>query len=222
MLDSADHILEWKSAGYAVEVITVFTSFSTNKISPFVRKFLLESGFATPADMEKGRKEEDNKAMKMLGVGWQHWDFIDAAFRETAVGAVYPTEKELFSGKISAADRNLEADLENRLKHFSEADLILLPLGLGKHIDHALVRRVGEKAFAKNLIGYYADFPYALKLKNWTFRIIKQTLFLNKSIKTMSATKRNILHLYSSQMPSLFKSDPNYPEIILIPKSASI
>ncbi len=106
------------------------------------------------------RKEEDRSACVFLGADWQHGDLPDCIYRGDAAGEyLYLSEEDLF-GTPSLA----EAPLIENLARLFEASLppaarIVVPLTLGNHVDHQVVRQAAEAADLP--LWYYADYPYA-------------------------------------------------------------
>jgi hypothetical protein len=106
--------------------------------------------------------------------------FADALFRRRAnrggksanmVGCVlpeavhrYPTYRfDIALGRVARGDRALVAALEVKLAQLildSSAEIIFYPIGVGRHVDHLIVRSLGTPY--PNHVVYYADFPYNL------------------------------------------------------------
>lgn len=214
VLSCSDHIMDWRKKAQVL-VVTIFTRFG-NKSSIFRHNNRLsESGFSSPQEQEEKRKKEDELAITKLKVDFLHLDFVDAGYRTFREKPLYPGSS-LFSGKVSHNDGLLAPKLEKALKPFKEFDRVVIPLGVGGHIDHVLTRKAARKIFDKNQTIYYVDYPYALKLRNWSLAGVLKLISKRKSIKPMSDKKREILEIYASQIPLLFsKKISNYPEIIL-------
>jgi len=84
------------------------------------------------------RKEEDRKALKVLGVKGVCLDVVDAKFR---------------TGEVSAEE--IEKKIRSRVGVAGEW---CFPLGLGQHVDHVILREVGERWEGR--VFFYEDFPY--------------------------------------------------------------
>ena len=209
-----DHIMDWRKKA-KVLVVTIFTRFG-NKSSILRNNIRLsESGFSSPQEQEKKRKKEDELAITKLKVNFLYLDFVDAGYRTFREKPLYPGSS-LFSGKVSHHEGLLASKLEKALKPFKEFDQVVIPLGVGGHIDHVLIRKAAKKIFDQNKTMYYMDYPYALKLRNWSLAEVLKLISKRKSIKPMSDKKREILEIYSSQIPLLFPQKiSNYPEVIL-------
>lgn len=112
------------------------------------------------------RREEDIEACHLLSVEWKHFGFEDCIYRQ------YPSDNTPLVRKKSDLFHPVkepETILENSLskailENLSPQDQIVLPLEAGGHIDHVLVKTIGDRLSNKKF--YYPDFPYAGKLKS--------------------------------------------------------
>lgn len=213
-LNLSDHVYRWKKAGRTIEIVSVFTSFGRNIISEDAKKYTGIRGGSTVM-FEQHRKNEDKRAMKLLGTGWQHLGFVDGGFRQQNATLIYKNFKSLFSGHISTRDKDVTSRLMNIMKDYINAHSVLIPLGVGNHADHLIVKKAAEKTFPHLKLQYYVEYPYALDLKNWRLTHAFQICLLRKSIAKYSMAKDSVLRCYSSQLPNLFSTTPNYREIVL-------
>lgn len=207
VLSLGEHILKWKKEGKKVTVITVFTRFGDDKKIPeFSEDYLSRSGFGSVKMFEIARIKEDKKVMKDFGVDYQHWDFIDAGFR-----GVYKSREELLSGKINKRDISLIKKIEDKINKMGKVNLLLIPYGVGGHVDHLIVRKAAEKVL-KN-VNYYFDVPYLwqkFEFLKLIWKIIKA-----KSLMNGSEEKRKKLEGYSSQYKLLVKNAWSFMEVIV-------
>jgi len=216
VLDCGEHIFDWKKKKKDISVVTIFARFGSNNTINSIKNRLAETGFSSCQEQERIRKKEDISAMEKLGVSWEHWEFIEGGYRTHRNQLLYPDNRSLFSGIISPHDLTLVQNLEARLVSLKNIDKVVAPLGIGRNADHLIVRKVAEKIFPDKQLSYYIDYPYALLPRNWTLKNFFKLVLKRKSIKPMSDEKRDMMNLYKSQIPLLFKSRiPNYPEIIL-------
>jgi LmbE family N-acetylglucosaminyl deacetylase len=110
------------------------------------------------------RREEDIEACSLLSAEWKHFGFEDCIYRN------YPSNNAPLVRKKADLFRPVkepEAFLEDSLfkvilENLSPEDQIVLPLEAGGHIDHVLVKTIGDRLSNKKY--YYPDFPYAGKL----------------------------------------------------------
>lgn len=210
-----DHVLSWKKAGRQLKIVTIFTKFGQRTQVKLLKKRLVKVGFQDPTRQEEIRKKEDFSAMDALGVAREHMNFVDACYRVNKGSLVYRRYKSVFEGKISHADYKLTEEVKTRLQEFEDFDQVIIPLGIGRHVDHIIARSAAEEIFPRPKISYYIDYPYALKISNWNLPNLIKFLIYRKSVKKMTEKKLKTLYLYKSQMPLLFKGKPSYPEIIL-------
>jgi hypothetical protein len=73
---------------------------------------------------------------------------------------LYASEAAIF-GPIADAEAGLVVQLAGRLAALPAAGRIYLPLGVGGHADHRLLRRAAEAAWRPDFGPYYEEYPYA-------------------------------------------------------------
>lgn len=105
------------------------------------------------------RKKEDEQFFKLCKskVELFYFDFLDAPIRLNI------KEENVCSSYNSTLDESLLNKIEYALLDLTTNDSIILsPLGLGRHIDHLLVRDVAFRLLQSNYkVGFYEDLPYA-------------------------------------------------------------
>ena len=212
-LDLCDHIFKWKAQGSIVKIITVFTSFH-GMISTEAKKNTGIQSSSVKA-FEVRRRSEDKKAMRLLGVRSKHLGFVDGGFRSYNRTLAYHNFRELFSGRVSPLDAKLFEKLKSKIMPFALRERIIIPLGVGRHADHLLVRRAAEAVIPRKKLEYYIDYPYALSFSKWTISQAIMAARMKKSVLPFQPRKEKILSMYASQMPILFPAKMRYPEIVL-------
>lgn len=219
VLSCADHIAAWMHVGHSITIINVFSSYKTDILSPDAKQCLTEFSLKSVQQYESMRKTEDDLALKELGIRKkQNLDLIDGGFRAIGTVPVYPTFSAIFQAGI--IEPNIVSDTAKTLSPYNTFDQIFIPLGLGNHVDHIILRISAETVFDQKRLGYYADAPYLLRRQNWRLHHILSLLTPKISIKFSSPQKTSILRHYSSQLPRLFTKFPlSYPEILVIPKN---
>ena len=125
---------------------------------------------ATTTPVRGGFRDEE--VVGAAGATAVHLGRRDALFRTRrapgALGRVlpelvhrYPTFRfDIARGRVAGAERDLArriAEQVDALAAGSGAEVVLCPLGVGRHVDHVLVRSVGPELGRR--IVYYADFP---------------------------------------------------------------
>ena len=211
--DVCDHITLWKLQGWNIEIVTVFTGFGNGPVSRDARISMGTLSFS-PQQFEAVRKNEDIRAMKELGVPFRHLNFIDACFRVYKGVLIYPDFRTKDLGRIHKQDHRLLVKLEKIMDRFSTADRIYVPMGIGGHVDHIIVRTVAQKVFSPQKLGYYVDFPYALSFKNWRPSHFVTALIRKKSVIQYSERKWSICLNYETQTPMMFSQKPHFPETV--------
>jgi LmbE family N-acetylglucosaminyl deacetylase len=220
VFDCCDHIFAWKRSALHVKIVTVFTAFSTSKLSGWARRHSGISPNESPGEFGDRRVHEDVRAMSALRVSWNHLGFTDAGFRCNKGKPIHPDDRSLFSGALSLHDLTLLTKLKRAIEPFKNENRFVVPLGVGNHVDHILVRKVAEELVSPARIYYYIEYPYAVFFMNWTRNHVAQVMAAKKSVKWMSQAKRRVIRLYASQHHVLSPHwvMPCYPEIILCPK----
>ena len=104
-----------------------------------------------------GRRAEDAAALGVLGVRGEHMGLLDAPFRRGTEwsfrGLVLA---ELKAGDVDAAE--VAAEIGEWVARLGAATVVL-PLGVGEHIDHRVVH--AAHAGISGRVGFYEDRPYA-------------------------------------------------------------
>jgi hypothetical protein len=89
---------------------------------------------------------------------WLDWD--DAARRKRS-------HKDVFASRpLGTRDQRLVANLTGVLQNVVDpSSTLLIPFGLGAHIDHRIAEEAGSSLIAKgfSLIMFYEDLPYAAR-----------------------------------------------------------
>lgn len=116
------------------------------------------SGGATGSRLARIRRKEDRVACGMLGVRWKHFRWHDAAYRRCR------DKKFLYQSSCQDSWENDDKPMVRELiktmhKHLRVEDRVLVPLAIGRHVDHIIVRHVAEQTNHPGLI-YYPDIPY--------------------------------------------------------------
>lgn len=157
--------LIWEQArqGARVEIWTVCAGdVPPGPLSSFARE--LHDRWGTGLQAAAVRRAEDEAAAAILGAGTRHLGLPDCIYRR-APGQpgryLYDSEESLF-----AALHPLEEPLVKQLagllrRELPESVQLVLPLALGNHVDHQLVRRAGQASGLGRW--FYPDFPYVLE-----------------------------------------------------------
>lgn len=124
-----------------------------------------DSAAAAAATMVARRRAEDGPALAGLGVATVYLDLPDAIYRrDPGSGAWLYTGHDGIFGPPAEAEAPVVEALATRLAGLAgviRTTRRLVPLAVGGHVDHQLVRRAAERAWGETAVRYYEDFPYA-------------------------------------------------------------
>lgn len=103
------------------------------------------------------RRAEDHEALALLGARTLHMGLLDAPWRR----GLRIDYSDLVLGELAADDPDaarVVAALHEQIGRLAPSE-VLLPLGVGEHIDHRIVH--AAHAGLAGRVGFYADRPYA-------------------------------------------------------------
>ena len=105
------------------------------------------------------RLAEDRLAASRVDAQTRNFDLLDCIYRQADDGSfLYPGE--LFV-QPHVADEKLVAEIAALINgNLRPGDVLVAPLGVGNHPDHAIVRRAAEQT--GHPLRYYADIPYTI------------------------------------------------------------
>jgi len=137
-------------------VATVFTKSVTDP-QGFALACQLDKGLTGSVDYMELRRGEDIAWSRKIGAEAVHGPFAEAPHRG------YQSAPELF-GQILAGDE-IGAELCDWLRSLTDVvkpDVMLVPLGIGDHVDHQWTRRIAEASNRGQFtLVYFKDQPYA-------------------------------------------------------------
>lgn len=201
----------------AATVATVFTEATPGPHTRAARSFLRQCGATGGAEeLFARRRAEDVEVVTAAGAHAEHLGRRDALFRtRRGVPALlrklpelahrYPTFRfDIARGRVAAAERDLPGRIAEQITALiarTGAEVVFCPLGIGRHVDHVLVRSVGPELAAT--VVYYADFPYTLH--SGPDRAFLDTHRLRRWENPADpADKRKLIEGYRSQVDALF------------------
>jgi LmbE family N-acetylglucosaminyl deacetylase len=155
-------IFRQTQAGQQVMVVNIFAGVPDySRLSTFARE--KHAVWGSPEDVVAARQAEDRAALTRLGAEAVYWDHLDAIYRLDGTRVLYPDEAGIF-GAVDPADGALQdglvAEVETLLDRARDA-MCYVPLAIGHHVDHQLVRDVGlALADRGRRVRFYEDFPY--------------------------------------------------------------
>ncbi len=126
--------------------------------SEFVR--LLHDRWGLQQDVVANRRAEDTLACQILGAEPLYWYVPDCIYRTERQSAepLYQSEADLF-GAVHGSESQLVKDIAQQIRQLPPHDHLLVPLGVGNHVDHQITRLAAEASALENLT-YYEEYPY--------------------------------------------------------------
>ncbi|MDT3426275.1 LmbE family N-acetylglucosaminyl deacetylase [Paenibacillus forsythiae] len=217
ILSCGDYIDALIHNNYQVTIATVFTGMGTN-LSMLAR--ILHKKFGLGTDTMDVRRQEDIHAAGALGASVLHLNLLECIYRKNRDGSpVYSKLDELFNADWSAEHQVVENIVSVLSEHipFEQYAGVYVPLGIGRHIDHCLVRRSAERcgrqggsgAGGRARLFYYEDLPYLWYNHDLTWRTELAGGLSERPVKLRRGNliaKINAALKYSSQISLLWTS----------------
>jgi LmbE family N-acetylglucosaminyl deacetylase len=158
-LSCGGQIYQRSRAGERVLVVTVMAGDPAPSVSDYAQS--LHTRWELLVDASAARRAEDLDACRTLGAEALHWTVPDCIYRgDPATGApLYLSDDDIF-GNVDPAEAYLVDQIAHSLATLPPAQRIFVPLTVGHHVDHLLVRAAAERVHGNKLF-YYEDYPYA-------------------------------------------------------------
>ena len=150
--------------GHSVTVLTTMggTNDGVFPKSPILQE--LHQRWKAGDDPLRRRQQEDVLALRSLGAQYLHYCLTDCIYRQAEGLAMYATEESLF-GEVHALDYAGACLRAIRNPLLDQGQAIYLPLAVGHHVDHQIVRDWGLDMLNENRDGqeirFYAEYPYS-------------------------------------------------------------
>ncbi len=196
-----------------VLVVTIFAGEPPPAdISPFAAG--MHARWGDVAHRATVRREEDRKAMDLLGANYLHLEYPDAIYRSAGGSFLYASNEDLF-GPLRPEDTGLVSQVAASVDGMGpfRDTTIYAPLAVGNHVDHQLVRDAILSLDAPpSTVVFYEDYPYveepgaltqaleALRPEQWELELRE---FDEQCLKTKIVS----IGAYQSQMATLFGSE---------------
>lgn len=155
------------------------------------------------------RRQEDVVACRILGADFGHWNVPDCIYRQhPATGKpFYISDADIF-GSIHPQEMVLVDRLAQLLDTLPAHDRLIVPLSVGNHVDHQLVRLAAEQCIPSDRLVYYEDYPYvrdeavlqaifAASDANWESQV-------TPLVDTAVANKIEAIAAFQSQLSTFF------------------
>lgn len=215
ILSCGDYIDWLIQRGTKVTVATVFTGMGT-ELSMLAR--IIHKKFGLGLNTMDVRRLEDMQAANMLGANVLHLGQLESIYRKNKDGSpIYNKLQDLFItewGEEAEVMEEIVTAMMNQI-NFRSYDRIYLPLGIGRHIDHFLVREAAEQCMVRSApmtnsrLFYYEDLPYLCynQDKQWKSELANGLSPISIMLsRTNLRAKINASLQYSSQLSLLWTS----------------
>lgn len=162
VLSSGGCLARAQRLGRRCAVVSVFAG-APKAVPPLARSFHEECGLGDEAIIE--RRQEDREACELLGAMCLQLEFLEALYRLDERGLpLYAAPGEIF-GPTRAEDasmaREVACALRAALTEIGPVRLVA-PLGIGRHVDHVIVRQSVEAVCDLSGLSYFEDAPYVM------------------------------------------------------------
>ena len=152
------------AAGHSVLVITMMGGLFDGELPDTPILADLHRRWQAGQEPLRQRQIEDGRASRALGVDYMHVPLPDCVYRMAGDLALYPSEESLF-GDVHPADYAPRLLKGIQIPELETAARVYLPLGVGHHVDHQIVRDWGmtqmRDAPDKSALRFYVEFPYS-------------------------------------------------------------
>lgn len=193
--------------GERVLVLTVFAGDEpAEPPSPFAANLARWWSLA-PGTVMRARRAEDRAACEVLGADVEHWTELEAPYRRDVDGRLpYTTLGSLFR-TVDPADESRIAALGARFAALPAAREVIVPLGVGGHVDHQIVRRAATACWGADL-AHYEEFPYAAWKRLAVWRATRPRRVWRAEVQALTAaevaTRCRAIARYRSQVGPMF------------------
>jgi len=199
-------------AGEPVTVLTMMGGLHAGELpkSPILDD--LHTRWMAGEDPLRARQEEDERALSRLNAEHVHIDLTDCVYRQVDGVLLYPSEESLF-GSVHVADYAPKVLEALSLPDSGRQLVIYLPLAVGHHVDHQIVRDWGIGLLRDKpenwSLRFYAEYPYFNTERAITLALSKMDMPLReKQIKLDEAdlaAKVNAIACYDSQISTFWE-----------------
>ena len=157
VLSAGGFLYEQTQAGNSAEIWTIVCGFPPpGELTPFARLLHQQWGTGTAEETVQLRRAEDIEAARIVGAKSLHFDVPDCIYRRGPDGE--PLYLDIYVG-LHEAEAGLPYQIAQTIaSRLKPDDQIICQLGVGRHIDHVLVRQAVEKL--NRPLVYTADIPY--------------------------------------------------------------
>ena len=154
------------------------------------------------------RRDEDIEASIILGADFAHWHIPDCVYRTILdTKELYYSSWSEIIGSVHPQEQPLIQQLGQKFASLPPASRIFVPLTVGNHVDHQIVRQAAEICFKENLY-YYEDYPYVQTegaIESVIPKYSKSWQSIEYSLSTEDIQKKaEAITAYKSQLSTFF------------------
>ena len=151
------------------------------------------------------RRAEDRAACAALGADALHWPVLDSIYRRDGDAKPFYGQLDDLFGSLPPGDRPTTLEVAERLAGLPEHRELFVPLAVGGHVDHRIVKAAAEQRFGASLL-YYEEYPYA-RSRREVRKVIRGVGWRSEAVPVSRAgadAKVRALAAYRSQVKPLF------------------
>ena len=218
-LSCSGTICRQQAQGLNILVVTIFAGEPQPPFSPFVQS-VHRSWHAPEERPYQVRKEEERKAMALLGADYAWLDWFEILYRDPELSDANDFFWEPGTSVVPPRDAALFTTLR---AWFTDASLqypgvqFVVPLGLGMHRDHQFVFQGALNTLDCDRVLFFEDFPYATYYsKDELIEYVRpyNVSFIEVDISECLEQRIAASEAYQSQIPTLFYMASSFRELI--------
>lgn len=212
ILSCGGTIHQLTQSGETVWVMTMMGGLFSGKLPDTPILADLHERWQAGANPLLARQDEDYQAVSSLGASIIHIPLPDCVYRIHDDVPLYPSEESLF-GEVHPDDPAPDFLSSIVIPFQDRARTVYIPLGVGHHVDHQIVRDWGLNLFWNRdivPIKFYAEYPYSnhensieRALDHFSISLTPNNVILNKDDMTAKVTA---IAYYTSQISTFWKS----------------
>ncbi|MCP4425217.1 MAG: hypothetical protein GY803_12040 [Chloroflexi bacterium] len=158
-LSCGGQIFAQTAVGKSILIVTVMAGDPPEgAMSDFIAE--LHERWELAVDAVAARRAEDASACRALGADYAHWMTPDCIYRQNPETRemLYPTWEDAISS-IHPVETALVDETAQKIAELPDHDRMVVPLAVGRHVDHQITQLAAKRALGANLV-YYEDYPY--------------------------------------------------------------
>lgn len=208
-----------QAQGLNVLLVTIFAGKPQPPFSAFVQS-VHRSWHAPEERPYQVRKEEERKAMALLGVDYAWLDWLEVLYRDPELSGANDFFWEPGTSAVPSRDTPLFTTLcawfADAAQVYPDAQFVV-PLGLGMHRDHQFVFQAALNTLEADRVLFFEDFPYATYFTHdELIEYVKPYTMSFSEVDISECLEQRIAvsEAYQSQLPTLFYMASSFQELI--------